>query len=535
MDPILQSLRALAAGVALDAGLDVVTGEPGSGWAIDPRSGTIHVDPNDLATLPEAELHGLLCHEAAHAAVTRYLWLVPPHLLREPGIAMLLNALEDCRIEDWLVKRLPGTVPWVEAYNDRLFPADGTLEGRPPFVQFCLAIVHAWWHGELPAGLHPAVTEALASTREARRAVVAEAPPVHATPTSDPAYAGSRVARVFERLGEGAVDGFEQRVRLSAARAWQRTWQDVVPVFRELVALSPPDEVKATAAAHMRAHTARWARPPTRRRTLPPVREDLLQAAVEPPPTDDWDTARRDVLPLVDALARHLEAILRPRSLPRWIGGQLAGQRVSLRAAMQREARPEKLDVWERKTLPEKPDPAFLVALDLSGSMQGAGIHWGFRGVVLVAEVLERLRLPFAIWGFQDVPIPFKSRHEPLAVARRALSGMPLEVVARRPGGHNRPEHNWDGPVLAALGARHSGTARTPVLLVVSDGAPSGPERAEEALRVAIHGLPRDVELVGIGIGPEATGVAGLYPRSVVCALEDFPVAIARCLRDALE
>ena len=93
-----ETLRALATGVALDASLQVRDGEPGGGWAIDPTSNCIFVDPLDRERLPPEQVWGLTCHEAAHAAVTRYLWLVPPGILAEPGVALLLNALEDCRV-----------------------------------------------------------------------------------------------------------------------------------------------------------------------------------------------------------------------------------------------------------------------------------------------------------------------------------------------------------------------------------------------------------------------------------------------------
>jgi cobalamin biosynthesis protein CobT len=200
---------------------------------------------------------------------------------------------------------------------------------------------------------------------------------------------------------------------------------------------------------------------------------------------------------------------------------------------MQREARPDRLDVWCRKSLPDRPDPAFLLALDLSGSMRGSPIHWAFRGLVVLAEALERLQLPFEIWGFQDVPIPFKRLHEPLGVQRTILNALPLEVLGRRAGGHNRPEHNWDGPVLETLQHR-LGQHRTPLLLVVSDGAPSGPTHAEARLRAAINNLSDHVRLVGIGLGPDAHHVADYYPRSVITALDTFPAAIAQCLEESL-
>lgn len=521
-----ETLRALAVAVAMDPRLRVEEGPEGRGWAMDPRAHVLYVDPDDRRTLPREEVLGLVCHEAGHAAITRYPWLVPPHLLQETGIALLLNALDDCRLEAWLAARLPGTVPWIEAYNERLLPKEASLSGRPPFVQYALAVVHTWWHGDPPDGLDPVVVAALQRTGEAREAIVALLPPTEAVEVPD-TYPGSRVEKVFVRLGETAPpSGFEATVRTMAARVWQRAWEQIVPVFRELVDLTPPGEAKKAAATLLTANTVRATTAPVGVRPLHRVARG---------PVDDWEAARREVLPQVDTLASRLAELLRDRSLPRWRSGALTGQRVDLARLMQHQARPDRLDLWQRKSLPDRPDPAFLLALDLSGSMQGAPIHGALRGVVLLAEALERCRIPFEVWGYQDVPIPFKGRHQPLAVARARLATLPLEVVGRRPGGRNRPQHNWDGPVLRTLLARHAATARTPVVLMVSDGAPSGPPGAEGALRDAVSACPPHVHLVGIGLGGSAAAVAEHYPRSVVCSLADFPAVLARSLEESLD
>jgi hypothetical protein len=543
----LEALRALAAGVAVDRALEVVAGPPGCGWSIQTHTGRIQVDPVDLATLPADQLHGLTCHEAAHAALTRYPWLIPSPIFGRPGLKMLLNALEDCRIEDWLIERLPGSQAWIEAYNDRLFP-DGSeaIARQPLFAQFGLAAIHQWWHGELPPGLDPRVLAALDATEDARRAAIAARPPAHPdTPRTD-RYAQSRVSRVFVRHdGLGAVDGFEQEVRLAAAQSWAAIWTGVLPFYQPLVDATPAHQV-SQAEARWLVRFGAWApgvrlgraiRPvPGGRIELPPVDESARDAALAPPPKDDWDTARRDVLPLVDALVQELLRVLRPRSLPRWIPDHPTGQRLDLRAAMRHEARPDPDRLWQRKTVPERSDPRFLLLLDLSGSMAGDPIHWGFRGTVLLAEVLERLRLPYAVHGFQDVIVPFKAFERELEHSRGVLSSMPAEVSGARQGGRNRPQHNWDGPVLeSACDLLLERPSRSPVLIVVSDGLPSGPGDAEAALHRAVAAVGARVNLIGVGLGPGTEHVRRFYPHAVAdVPLEGFPAAIGRCIQGVL-
>jgi cobalamin biosynthesis protein CobT len=162
--------------------------------------------------------------------------------------------------------------------------------------------------------------------------------------------------------------------------------------------------------------------------------------------------------------------------------------------------------------------------------MSGEKIEQGFRGVVLVAEVLERLGVAFAVYGFQDALIPFKGFGDRLdAVARTRIGEMPAEVLGARRGGHNRPQHNWDGPVLDQAALLMRGRAGTPILMVVSDGEPSGPDDGERHLRHVVRKITEanDVLLVGVGVGPGTDHVARYYPVYLAnVPLAELPAAL---------
>ena len=176
--------------------------------------------------------------------------------------------------------------------------------------------------------------------------------------------------------------------------------------------------------------------------------------------------------------------------------------------------------------------------LDLSGSMSGERIGHGFRGVVLLCEVLAQLGVPFGVCGFQDVLLPFKALGAPLDDAVRSVLGtMPHEVEGARVGGHNRPQHNWDGPALRAAAERlQAHGARDPILLVVSDGEPSGPGDAADELRRAVDDVvAAGLHLVGVGLGPGTQHVARFYPDHLAeVPLHAFPVALGARLESLL-
>lgn len=549
-------LRALARAVALDPHLPVELGEPGAGWSMDARTRTISCDPLDLRDQHPDDVRGLVCHEAAHVAVTRYPRLLPrSEWARNPGLLALLNALEDCRIEDWLGARLPGARPWIARYNERLFPADaGGLHRRPLSHQFCLGIIHAWWHGALPEGLSPEVAAALQATEAARARAIGASPPVDVTATGA-GYGGSPVARCFARHDAlSPPDGFERAVRLAAWASWEAVHTGVRPAWEQLRTLDRArcpgllrEDERLLGRLRAVTEVPVGGRSPSQRMgamgggaPLRPAHRDALREASAAGGGGVWGDARRDVAELVERTAEAVGRALRLEAYPHWVAGASSGSRVDLGAAMQACADPRRRQaIWERKTLPRKQDPAFLVLLDLSGSMDGAGIHHGFRGVVLLCEVLERLGVPFAVDGYQDVRIPFKPFHRPLdATARERIGEMPAEVQGRRAGGRNRPEHNHDGPVLREAATELlSFPAGDRVLVVVSDGLPSGPADPERSLREAVQAVEATgaIHLVGLGLGRGTAHVARYYRSHLAeVPLEDFPAALGQLLAKRL-
>jgi nitric oxide reductase activation protein len=110
---------------------------------------------------------------------------------------------------------------------------------------------------------------------------------------------------------------------------------------------------------------------------------------------------------------------------------------------------------------------------------------------------------------------------------------MPLEVSGQRRGGHNKPQHNWDGPVLRDAAARlEAFPAGERLLIVVSDGEPSGPSDAERALHRAVsHVTASDIHLIGVGLGPGTQHVAKYYPDHLAnVPLNQFPADLGRLL-----
>jgi len=563
---VIDELRALARAVALDVQLDVVEGTRGGGWSLQPHTRRILADPRDLEEEHPDDVRGLVCHEAAHAAVTRYPWLVPATTLASPGMPVLLNALEDCRIEAWLAARYPGARAWIERYNQRLFPpGSSALAGRSRIHQYALASVHQWWHGRLPRGLREEVVEALDATQSARDEVVRAQPPTSPEVGLVGEYASSPAAACFAHADARVPpDALERAVRIAAWQAWEIVYTAILPVVRPLVSrdLAEHKRLEEEEEELLRQLSGRPAAAPLRPARRPsavgqggagasgqrsvglPELDTAERAQVEgvvfAPAADRYEQARRDVVRLVRPLTDELLASLRLDAYPRWTTGHRCGARVNLSAAMQAAADPRRRgEVWQRKTLPRDHDPCFFFLVDLSGSMEGRSISTAVRGTVLCCEVLSLLRVPFAVAGFQDQLIWIKRFVDELDDrCRRRVASMEDEVRGRRPGGRNRPEHNWDGPALrAAASALIDRRERQRVLVVVSDGRPSGPHDGETVLRRAVADITADrrVQLIGLGLGPGTYHVARYYPHHAAAVpLDAFPATMGQILRARL-
>ena len=265
------------------------------------------------------------------------------------------------------------------------------------------------------------------------------------------------------------------------------------------------------------------------------ARKTRATAPLEVPQSSaPYDVAYRHVAEQVDRLVRHLEDVLQPRKRLRRRSGYASGQRLDLRRVMSWEADPTQWDrLWTRTTIPERREVAIGLLVDLSGSMSGAPANHALLGTVLLAETLHRLQVPFAIDGFQDVLIPLHDFDDPLdAAVRSRIAEMPLEVDGCRPGGHNQPGYNDDGPCLIAFAEKVlDRAANDRVVVVLSDGEPAGRRSSAEDLHSAVAQLSggrmdgqiggrrlagqqlTGLRLIGLGLGPGTEHVRTFYPE----------------------
>jgi len=509
-------------------GLQLVAGQPGCGWSFNWRAERVTVDPDDIRQLAPDLCRGLALHEAAHAAITVVHQFVPGQLLQR--LLPLINAIEDLRIENWMQRQFPGAAPWISAYNE-IFFRPGDSHPLPPCrqAQFLQALLDRWWLGSPRPGTLPAVLAAVEEVREPLVEAIACLPP--------PAAAADKILASQQAM-------------------WAIVERQIVPIWERLVAEdaaagiprlrachqngagseSPPADPGGEAAcdgsaaagdtARRRPTVSTTAASPRSAAADPCQLRKRLAAALAPGGDDSYQAARRKVATLIDRLGDELLRLLRPRQRLRWQTGLPSGPRLELRRAMQFAADPQAYrSLWSRPHLPRRSDPAVLLLLDRSGSMQRGGlIERAFEAAVLLLEVCHRIGAPVAVWSFAG------DCREELGWDA-ALSPRTQQTLSRLPnacrGGTEMAE-----AIEQAGRELQKRTADPRLLFVLSDGEPSEPV----ATTAAVARLtPIGITAIGLGLGPQTAGLARIFPRAATgIAPADLPGCLGKLLTERL-
>jgi Mg-chelatase subunit ChlD len=585
------ALHSLAAGLCQDVDLRL---ERGPGWAFSPALRTLYVPDDALERFGVDGCAGVVAHEVGHALLSRYTEFrdVPESDIL---VRNVLNALEDPRVEEWMGRRYPGARLWLDrlhATQPDVYHWIPTIQLMLAFVR------EGWWHGrgqEAPASAlsyAPEVGAALERTRAARRAYVRDFLPdvnLQGAPADVLAlHEASCSPQLLPHASRWPSTQAEAWVRVLARRAVEVALESVVPevracfesdartiagalarhpeladlahqgiasgsgqavsqVIRSALGESEP-EVRCVPSEHdleLARRLLKWilgerprpsasaASAASRGRLLSPREVEAVMRAGR---VDLQAPLARDPLQNeIDRCVAALEEALVPRRRLGVRAGYASGTRLDLRRAMAHVAdRRRPIDFWTRTSAPTRRSAAFLLLVDLSGSMRGDKIKGAISGARLFAETLTRLGIPFSIAGFQDRVIevlPFGAPFDD--AAREALKDLRLEVAGKRPGGNNNPLYNDDGPCLgeAAEALLRRGEDDR-VLLVLSDGRPEGSRSTADDLTRAVARLSKELSLVGLGIGPGTEHVRDFYPHHLASIpLESLPRRIGDVLR----
>lgn len=521
---LISELQSLAALTSSLPGIILEVGASGCGWSFNWSTQVITADPSDLALRPADYCRGLILHEAAHGAITRLGDIVPLDLMKSvPGLHHLLNVIEDCRIENWLQQRFPGCQPWVRLYNDRLLAWPACPESRAeiaadPARGFLMGLLFAWWHDGAQIGLHPLSQAGIAEVNpyfdQAVQAYSDPTPPDAARTVL--VYESHPVGKCYSAVDfENPPSPGESVIRMTQHRMWSLTWAHIVPVFRRLLDHPDSQPFSSWEYASRPAHHSGIARPA--------ANSSRRDAVVSCPSEDAYEAAVVRHGRLIEACAEVVLRQLVEASRPKTSRFHRCGNRLDLRVAMQFEADPRQFDrLFQRRSLPAHPDPAFIVVVDESLSMNGGRAAATFDAVVVLREVCLRLGIPLAILGFGSSTRRIQEWHDVDSAPVRGNVARLLEPIGRS----SRLQSALDAAM--GLQARLPESCQ-PRLWILSDGEVSNPfEIRRSIIAFRMGGTP----IHCLGLGPDSGGLRTILPSaSVGLRPEDLPEAFAKLLQ----
>ena len=225
-------LAALCAGLTQGVGIDVRVTE--SDWSFEPTRGVINVSRQHLAERGPEFCAGVLAHEVGHVLISRY-HLFSGSQQGQPLLKLLLNSIEDPRVDLWMQRRFPGVVNWYDAVQAYYADLEDDCESLPDFIALTLGCVKEPSQDWTPMGTpRPAVRHALDATREARKTYTETAPAAKAEGAHDErGHAGVYRRSVFPHLidpaGARADTEHERLVQVSAFEAFTIAEQHIFP------------------------------------------------------------------------------------------------------------------------------------------------------------------------------------------------------------------------------------------------------------------------------------------------------------------
>lgn len=175
-------LSSIAYFIGKDFEIPVLLNRPGAGWHWNFKDNHIKVDPKDLLEKPLSYSRWVTAHEGGHRRISRTSF-IPDEVWKQPGFAIMSNAIEDPRDNNFITEAYPA----LSADRDATYTLDQEFEAEmkkskdklgftPRFAQAGLEYIKQWFrevHGKefdidktLPADVKAVVEKTLPAAQD---------------------------------------------------------------------------------------------------------------------------------------------------------------------------------------------------------------------------------------------------------------------------------------------------------------------------------------------------------------------------------
>ncbi len=242
-----------------------------------------------------------------------------------------------------------------------------------------------------------------------------------------------------------------------------------------------------------------------------------------------------EIYPLVNNLEQKLRFILWRKQRTKKQSGFRSGGAINISKVISAKVGGIPADEWkvfERKKKPDKKDYVFSLLIDLSDSMEGKNIDESFKAVVLFSEVLNRIKIPFEINGFNTEFFNFKGYKN-----KRVDNKTKKEI--------GQIFNNVGSCTNLMLGLQNSidnikkRKENEKIIFVISDGEHNTGE-SEGVLKKYIKEQEQQrensIKMVGLGLGDETDYIKQYFTEALAnIFVQDIPKELSRLLEEKLK
>lgn len=500
----------------------------------------LKADPGEVATAQINRLKGKALHLLGHRLSDSQPWAEAARREDEtkPYFSVLWHALEDARVENWVIRLWPGAE---RAFAANLLPnLGGSLVALMPAVDQLELGLYLEGRGYQGARFSPKI-----------RAVLDELwSEISLAASADSARASfNAMQRIYPALVGMLRPGGRRKAKTAPPQPGEESQETRENGDNPPAATPPPgvpdfqesDEFFSVGVAGRRQQFPEWFRPgsaPWFERGLgekqihPSALRTNRQTIVEPEQGDPnlYREMRAEIQHEVGFLSTRLTNLIREEVYLRYGGNYRSGKLNMPRLWKQRLGN---YRLFQRRITGGSRAVAFTLLVDESASMKGQGKYKiAAKAALLLGETLDLLGAPLEIIGYTTAeyearaamqlgltpayqyrtmrcsPLEhriYKRFSEPYAAARLRLTGIQPRC------------NNWDEEhLLFAFQRIRERPESKKIIIVISDGQPNGD--AEHLIRTVEQVERMGVKVIGIGIG--ADFVRQIYPNAIV--VSDF-------------
>ena len=592
----LTELRSLVSGLAHSTNIRI---ELGNHWAWSTTARVVYVPHSDLRDLNRCR--AISAHEVGHVIFTRQLntCIIEDTNTQESPLKrgcpalwhMMLNALEDPRVEVGISRLYAGAAVWLEELHlterRETEACDPGLSPRQPypclFFQAHLREYHLGWT-ELPLNKRSQLSKEIVkrlnlsrSSRQRISQILPDSPALAALPKRQlmEEFAQQVLPRICDsgqRTGLGQTET-ELRTALAMAKMMSIAETEIWPIVCDLYDLDLRRLQSFLERRGIESESERLSRLPLQQLDallgeafsetlyqqdqsieISPLSRQMLErwyerqvqcnhldweqqlAGVGVDGADDPSTnvsrtysqLKQAIHPQIHHLTSSLSEVLRPQRRYAWREGHRSGSRVNIRQLMQAEARNRgECNFWQRRSECSKRSAAATLLIDLSGSMEGKKSLAALQAAVLFVEALAPLGVPTSVKGFKRRVVPIKEFSDALDQRSRTQIAGMLQQVG---------SVNNDAKAIRETAQELSQlSVDDRVLIVISDGEPVG-ENGPNDLRRALQEWEPQISIAGLGIGLGTAHVRRYYSWGKGnIPLEQLSREVGLVLRQALQ